>query len=323
MTNISEPAKEQPESGENILARLAEIDRKISTIITVGQASGIVRAVTILAGAVSVGVVVYTGWQIWNDLTDRQEERVMRAWETVARPIPGNIGKGLAINTILASGATIEALNLSCKQMGGIITQGQYGCEIAPVISDISIVGPDPERPVRVNVWNISGAAFVGGEFKNAWINMVDMKGATFWQTRFEGVDLNGNADEASFEDVSIVNSEINITTNASSFRGELSGTTISDYDNGLANAAWYAWAYADNPPRLEKTIEGMSAFESPKIAGLVYCHPQIRRPPSMDFNDWGDACKQMTEDEARKAFPAEWDAAMRPLGSYRNPLKD
>ena len=87
--------------------------------------SGWIAALTVIAVAVAIAA-------FWFDYQSRQEERAARqeerdfrrlaqiatAWEVLLTPVGGDIGKGNALNTLVAAGQVIDDADFSCRAVG-------------------------------------------------------------------------------------------------------------------------------------------------------------------------------------------------------------
>lgn len=100
----------------------------------------------------AAGIVIATAVQIWFDLRDRQDERAERrldaelrhlsqiatAWQLLTTRSGGDIGRGVAANTLFLSGYDFSRANFSCDMIGVLDNAGD--CYSAPVFSDIRFV---------------------------------------------------------------------------------------------------------------------------------------------------------------------------------------
>ncbi|WP_144223443.1 hypothetical protein [Mesorhizobium amorphae] len=310
MDSVDQSAVEP--AGDNTKSRwerFLEADRRLAKRVNAVEKSGIVRIAAAILAVAGIGILVGTGWQILSDYADRSAERVARAWDTVSRPVLGNTGKGGAINTILSSGASIEGLNISCATMGGKPAADTGFCGIAPIISGVEVDGPDPDRPVHITGWNLAGSKLFDSSFKHTFISGINLNGAEVGAVTFEDSHLDGIGDNAIFTDANFVNSEIALAGKGIEFEGQISGTYISlSAPEGMMNVvSWRAWAYADNPPILETNDDATTPYKPVRLGIMVYCDPKTRRNQGEEVAEWVLRCAQMTEDQARQAFPEQW----------------
>ena len=103
---------------------------------------------TRLLAAVGIWLVLATGVGIYYEYLSRAEERRARieeaefrrlaqiatAWEVLLTPVGGDIGKGNALNTLVAAGQTISNADFSCKAIG---TWADGKCVRAPQFNDV------------------------------------------------------------------------------------------------------------------------------------------------------------------------------------------
>lgn len=87
------------------------------------EQSASIRLLTIFGAIVGFTIVIGTAWQIWNDLIDRREERIERAWTRLLAQAGGNIGKGGAIQILWDEGISFDRVDLSCKSLGSFDRQ--------------------------------------------------------------------------------------------------------------------------------------------------------------------------------------------------------
>lgn len=261
-----------------------------------------------LAGALfGFVVLILTALQVREDVASRQEEeRVARAWDTLYRPALGNTGKGQAINTLFRSGATLDAVDISCGTMQGRSAEMSY-CDMPPVISDLDLT-PDNRGGEMFTLmgWKLNGATIANSVIKSATITGVKMNEATVMDSTFDSVELAGELRNASFLNVEFTNSQIRIDCRTEALTGNISGSILTN-ERGCVpadlNAASQIWAWANNPPAF---IRGQSTVVKP-FTNFWYCDPRKPKPTTARNDKWGDSCERMTEDQARKAFPAEW----------------
>lgn len=69
-----------------------------------------------LGGAAGLVVACFTFYQINLDLSDRREERIIRAWDHLLRKVPGNTGKAEVIEVLFSYGQSIDHLRLTCPE---------------------------------------------------------------------------------------------------------------------------------------------------------------------------------------------------------------
>ncbi|QOF72618.1 hypothetical protein IG197_05975 [Aminobacter sp. SR38] len=262
-----------------------------------------------LAGALfGFVVLVLTGLQIREDFASRQEERVARAWETIYRPIPGNTGKGPAINAIHRTGATLQGLDLSCKQMKGWF-EGRTYCEIPPIIADLDLAPIGSTEMLPLCGWNLSGTTITNSTIRAALISG-DMTSTKIIDSTFEAVEFQSNLAGASFDNVDLTNSTIELTCNLAGMSGNLSGLKINDFESCASDQnlpSTTIWAWANNPPSLRK----LDDLEFKPIPGFVYCDSAKPKNDRTRNSEWGQVCHRISEQEARKRYPREWQHAM------------
>jgi len=93
----------------------------------------------LLGGILSLAatvITIATLYQIMNDLRDRDEERIQRAWTHLLTKNGGRTGKGEALQTLIDLGADIEGINLSCENVG---YWRDNDCETSPILSNFSL----------------------------------------------------------------------------------------------------------------------------------------------------------------------------------------
>lgn len=105
-----------------------------------------VRAILVVAFAVTV-------FQIWVDLDDRrderqmrQEERIARAWSILTTPASGNSGKAAALQTLYRAGISLRGIDLSCETMGGGWHEETLTCDRPVDLTGVDLSGPNAPR---------------------------------------------------------------------------------------------------------------------------------------------------------------------------------
>ena len=178
-------------------------------------------SLTRFVAALGIWLIIITLGTFWLDMIARNEERQARAeerefrrlaqiataWEVLLRPIGGDIGKGNALNTLIAGGQFVNNADFSCQAVGGFkdgvcVTPPQFnGLRFA----EADFWATDPEN-VNDTGMNFGLVPYVGNvQFRGAAISDfraehliinddladVDGSGWVVRLARAEGADLN------------------------------------------------------------------------------------------------------------------------------------
>lgn len=72
------------------------------------------------AGLIGLVFLIPTGYSLWIDLEDREQQRIAQAWELVTRVAPGNSGKGPALEYLNSQGISLTGIDLSTESNKGV-----------------------------------------------------------------------------------------------------------------------------------------------------------------------------------------------------------
>lgn len=198
----------------------------------------------ILLAVLAVVFDVY--WRFAVDRQIAQEERIERAWETVARSIPGESGKREAIDYLRRKNVSLMGIDLSCQAMEGGWASESNTCRRRTWLQGLTFSGSEDEK-ARLDYSNFSGTNLRDADFKftnllrvdftSAWLMNAEFSNATIRMTNLSHANVSG----AEFE-------------NASFDRVNISGTQFCSpsYDcaTGMSpNTISTSWYWADSPP--------------------------------------------------------------------------
>jgi hypothetical protein len=272
-----------------------------------------IRVAKLVAGVIGFAAVIITVMQIWQDFADRREERVVRAWETVARPLPGNIGKGAALNLILGAGIAPNFVDVSCASVGGGFNEMDFSCQRHPVISGLSIVGAGTDETTLAN-WNLSGAVLLDMTISGTAIRNFDFRGAWTERAEIHGpLTVNGDFRNAKFHWADLSGASLSGQMRGLYIGGNISGVHFEpDLAGGvtveemLAGLSFDAWAWADQTPWLK--VPGhqgaRSLLDSLDDESTVrLCDPGGQASTDFLKRTPGE-CVEMSEEEAFRKYP-------------------
>ncbi|EKF17090.1 pentapeptide repeat-containing protein [Nitratireductor pacificus] len=293
------------------------------------------RLTGLLFAVVGGIVLIGTGMQIILDYQDRAEDRLARAWETAMRPVAGNTGKGAAISFLLLQGQNLTGLDVSCQRMQGGWDAAERKCRARPVLSDLSVPEGMEDLTKR---WDLSGTEVSRADMKGVSLTAFSGRDTNFIGGDLREARLEGDLENAAFYGVLLADAVLKYrpsTADApaldptfSIIRSEISDLIIwTTIEEGVLLSENFAWA--DQPP-----WRANSEFDETQLAlaEVKYCDPtgkrkMLREPIGVAAGDpskppnlrepallvEADRCREMTEAEARLAFPEAWKEIERP----------
>lgn len=231
----------------------------------------------IFGGLILIGTGIQIMWdyeQRQEDRTQRVEEAISRAWETVLRPVVGNTGKGAALSYLIAHGQRIGGLDLSCKNMSRYRSDDK--CQLPVYISNFDVninadIDDDAARSRRVYFDNIN--------FDNVIIEKSKIYGVVFRDIFSSKLEIRSSRISSSFQgkegsDRLYVQDTFASESSFSGFRG-------IDFVNSIITGSRFygfrdirlldVYAAADNPPAL--TIDTWRKKKH-ALYDVVYCDP-------------------------------------------------
>jgi uncharacterized protein YjbI with pentapeptide repeats len=128
----------------------------------------------------------------------RQEElliyaNIQNAWERLSERVPGNGGKGEALELLIAENVPLMYLDLSCETMAGAAAwdEKENECSSSVFLGDIDFSGVNLAyadfRGANLEWANFDNAILVGVDFRGATIQGSTFRGAHVSKARFEG----------------------------------------------------------------------------------------------------------------------------------------
>lgn len=256
---------------DTIVGRFQRFDRQCRELAKSGLRSGVAEIFAILAAFFTLGIAVFTAYQINVDLNDRIEERaernegrIVRAYETLVRKIGGDTGKGSALSLLIRSEVPLGDLDLSCREIGkwsdGACKSRVHFVRLVAIPRD-----DNGKRIGRGLYWrefpNLTDSRITRSDFRGFQI-----RGTKFQNVRFESTDFR-SAQIHSLENLQIFTSDLSGATifsnpSQSLVESNVSGATfvfrmdvenekfVSPYQFAMPNNAWKRlWYWTDRAP--------------------------------------------------------------------------
>lgn len=281
----------------------------------------VARLLGLVVGFIGLMAACTAFIQITLDISNRQDDRIARAWEVVTRPVPGNTGKGSAISYLMGRDNDMIGLDISCQRMNGGWDAETLSCQSAPTITDLNL---DDHKSFIL--WNVSGVHFIFDDLSDSRFEFADMRGALFTATKLDGSSIVARMDGTQFlltdlSDVSIAapseieRERLNWPDPPEAAEVWISGADMSGfriYPTWITIESQHNFSWADEP-----ALRGLAPVEN-----VTLCNPSgIRRDAGGDMENLADGirlsmpeeipvfprCQVMTPYQARDAFPKQW----------------
>lgn len=324
-TDKSAPVETQApwENLRKLASRIDRLDRKLKPAVRYVESSAIAHLVGYSVALLSLASIIMTLVQVQIDLsaqeTERavqQEERVERAWTRLMMPIGGNMGKGYALNLVLQDGTDLNALDLSCKNVGTWNEKTQT-CEKPPIFDKIKIdhnglnltdyksaMSGDIEpyfKKIRdddaINIDAFNMATVVSSSFSGSYLDSFEADELMFFNTDFSLTYWENIPKKAGIYLCDLSFAMVNIDFYAATplewiDQCNVSGMTVQIADTRSMEKIFGPhqvmsnghWAWADIPPMSYDTVN-ISWKPAPLsvLNGIAFCDPIYRTggPPS------------------------------------------
>ena len=222
----------------------------------------LLRTLEPLGVALAVLGLCATIFQLWQDIEDRKQQRIVNAWQLLTTPASGNSGKAEAIRYLFSQGKNLNGIDLSCEKHGGWLDESEwegekkrnvlaFRCKRPVLISDFEFTFGSSIKSMssanltatRFSSGKMDSIDFSSANLRHAQFNSVTMAGANLRRsdvsgTRFNQVDLtNVDFRSAIFDKTYIIEANI-------------SGTRFFQARGLQGSSFWEVWAWDDNPPR-------------------------------------------------------------------------
>lgn len=156
---------------------------------------------TRIVAALGVWAIALTIFAFWGEMVVRREERQARteeaefrrlaqiatAWEVLLTRAGGDIGKGNALNTLIAAGHEIQYTDLSCEAIG----EFEDGVCVNPPQFNNVVLGDGDFWTGNANRLRCDGG--FGGCYEPRYLAEVNLQGARISGLRAEGITLDKN----------------------------------------------------------------------------------------------------------------------------------
>jgi hypothetical protein len=229
------------------------------------------RLLGIFGAIIGVGAACFAFYHIIIDLSDRHDERIIRSWDHLLKPIGGNTGKAEAIEILFGYGISIDNIEMPCPAI-----DDDESCKWPVIIEGLFEEKELPLKELHRDGWQdtiigygvIAGANFSNVHFKNTDFNQwvlerLQADNTTWRNVSFQGAYVDGSFENAFFEATdfggALVSAEM---TGAQFLLSNISGALIALGDEAgesqLSELPDFSmsWFWADQPPNL--TLNGM-----------------------------------------------------------------
>lgn len=230
------------------LRGVARLERFLAPGARAIEHSKIVQLAGMVAAVVTVISVILTMEQVQEDLADRKEEResrraerIERAWTRLLTRAGGNIGKGEALNTLIAEGQNLSGLDLSCEAIGGWDDSAKK-CNKPPIFTRIYSTGH------ALDEVNFSGTVIEYSIIRSAALKQDSLSNAVIRFTDLSGTALlpRVNGGKVTIRLSSLFNARIY----SGYYDIAASNLSLSYFEAPVSpNLGDGNWAWADQPP--------------------------------------------------------------------------
>lgn len=218
-------------------------------------------------GAIIGGILAcFTFYQIMVDLSDRRDERIIRSWDHLLKPVGGNTGKADAIEILFGYGINIDNIVIPCpaKNSDGscgwrVILEGLFENKTLP----FKELFRDGWQDTLYGYGVISGADFSYVDFKNAKLSKWVFEGLSAIDTSWKNVDLHASHINGDFRNAYFEAADFS----SAFFDGDMTGTMFLLSNLSNATLRFYgtseegkptrlpdfstSWFWADQPPKV------------------------------------------------------------------------
>lgn len=268
-------------------------------------------AIAAVAGVVGFVVVVATGWQIWNDYVDRQEDRIDRAWTRLLRPMSGNTGKADAFEFLTLHRVSLSDTDLSCRAIGSFDASAGR-CAKRPVFEGLELSYRDQGLVILDGI-EFDEVEIGNSQFVQIALNQIDFQQAFIHDTKIIHSYLHASGRDAIF-----ANSSFRGSLLAGSFLVEAQFTSV-DISNTIfwtipTDRLAGAWAWADAPPRtLDRSGSGSKQELVPLLNDgkneVTLCRvPHIEgQPQPIHARPISVRCEPVPSSAAKELYPESY----------------